>query len=169
MEHDQYISTVKQSLNERDYIVQEGGYLNSQPIDLLAQQSKFKLTRYSHIKKVFILAQFSSIDIDSFKQFADHCFEYACQSRRLSSILYVRLLPMRENIVCPVATVDELDTETAIEIHKMSPIRKNNGVLFPVVADLRNEQLHFSDEHPWWSMFLYDDAKQLAENTVKFS
>ncbi len=169
MEHNEYISTLKHRLNERKYLIEEGGKLNSQPIDILARRSKFKFKRYSHIKTSFILANFSTFSIDALQQFSDHCFEYTWQSQRLSWILYVRPFPMREIIVCPIITVAELDSDAATEVHKMPAIRRSNGILFPIVVDLKSEQLHFSDDDPSWSMFMYDSAKTLAKEFAGFS
>ncbi len=169
-----YITNLKSQLNETGFVIEDQVELFHEPIDLLAQQSKFLLRRYSFTRIIVVVAEFPQIDWDTLLKFSKACHQYAVNSRKFPWFQHIpfhfaRLIPEREILALPIAVVDEVDSHIVQAVRKTNPINYFlwREISIPLLIDLKHNELHYCTAIPAISVGLHQYGVDFIEANLK--
>jgi hypothetical protein len=141
-----YLSIVKQRLQADGFNIIEDITYRNQPLRCVAKRSRLQPEFNGFAEFFFIFAEFSTLDETSLREFSSKCFRYAKRYR--SNPLPCGLF---ENVICfPVALCGTTNKHLVKAIRNDNPPMHWSAIEFPVIYDLRTQQLYYFEETPLW-------------------
>ena len=157
-----YLSRVMQRLQADGFTITDNVTFGNQTFKCVAKRTRFQLEYFGFAEFFFILAEFSSLDRTSLREFSAKCFKYAKKYRSIP-------LPcgLYERVICfPVAMVDGIDTPTAEAVRDENPPKHWVNYNVPVICDLGARQLHYSEKNPLRGRMYHDHFREIIRNML---
>ena len=137
---DEYLSKVIKRLEAEQYDVKSNIRYKNQYFEYVAKIKKFYVEKFTYFYSIFMFSKFSSLDINTFKDFISEPYKYAVKEtpRPLPhGLFYGRK-------VYPVAVTDSVDYDTLSFIRKKTlPLRFIGSAEMPVIVILDTKELYY--------------------------
>ena len=158
-ELEDFLERFKNRISNEGYQIYENFQLEMYKIDLLAATSKWEITKFGKMNRVFIISHFRKLEINGMYRFSSVCFNYGVDNRD-------SLLPRGFGgslFVAPVAVTEQVDPYVAEWILTNLAPKHWAAFEFPVIVSLEDRRVYYSTKTPVWGMAYYSGFRQFIE------
>jgi hypothetical protein len=147
-----YLKEVTDRLEREGFRVSRDVRYKGYDLTCVATRMRFQAEFFGfYVRCVFAFAEFSRIDLKSLKDFSKKCFCYAAT---------VRGIPLPRGLFCEalsfaVAIPEVMDDEVATALRDLHPRGHWCAGEMPVIFDISQRQLHYSQVTPAWGRLYY--------------